>query len=224
VSHATPRAAPSAGIEIEGPAGVLEAAIDSSAKPAVATAVICHPHPLQQGTMTNKVVTTVARAFARLGADAVRFNFRGVGRSAGTHAGGLGERDDALAVVDWCRSRWPGRPLYLGGFSFGGAVAAAVAARAAPAGLVTVAPPVDRIRDDFAAPRCPWLLIHGEADDVVPPQPVLEWCATLAAPPKIVLLPGVGHFFHGRLSALTEAVTDMFGEALAAARGGANAS
>ena len=210
--------------EIAGPAGALEAAIDASVGTAVGTTVLCHPHPLQQGTMTNKVVTTVARAFARLGADAVRFNFRGVGASAGVHDGGIGECDDALAVVDWCRSRWPGRPLYLGGFSFGAAVAAAVAARAAPAGLVTVAPPVDRIRDHFAAPRCPWLLIHGEADDVVPPQPVLEWCATLAAPPKIVLLPGVGHFFHGRLSALTEAVTDMFGEQLAAARRSADAS
>ena len=122
-------------------AGALEAAIDTSARPAVATAVICHPHPLQQGTMSNKVVTTVARAFARLGADAVRFNFRGVGASAGRYADGIGERDDALAVVAWCRERWADRPLYLGGFSFGGAIAAAIAARVAPAGLVTVAPP-----------------------------------------------------------------------------------
>ena len=100
----------------------------------------------------------------------------------------------------WCRARWPGRPLYLGGFSFGAAVAAAIAARVAPAGLVTVAPPVDRLPADFVAPSCPWLLIHGDADDVVPPRPVLEWCATLPAPPRIVLLPGVGHFFHGRLA------------------------
>ena len=200
-------------IEIAGPAGVLEAAIDASVVTAVATAVLCHPHPLQQGTMTNKVVTTVARAFARLGADAVRFNFRGVG-----------ECDDALAVVDWCRSRWPGRPLYLGGFSFGAAVAASIAARVAPRGLVTVAPPVDRLRENFVAPRCPWLLIQGEADDVVPAKPVLDWCAALAAPPKIVLLPGVGHYFHGRLAALTEAVTGMFGEELTALRGPSDAS
>jgi uncharacterized protein len=210
-------------ITIAGPAGVLEAAIDESSGPAVATAVICHPHPLEKGTMTNKVVTTVARAFSRLGADAVRFNFRGVGRSAGTHAGGSGERDDVLAVVTWCRQRWPGRPLYLGGFSFGAAVAAAVAARVAPAGLVTVAPPVDRIGDDFAAPLCPWLLIQGDADDVVPPGPVLEWCARLAVPPKIVLVPGVGHFFHGHLAALTRAVTEQFGAGLAG-RGTADAS
>jgi alpha/beta superfamily hydrolase len=206
----------SSGIEIEGPAGVLEAAIDASAAPAVATAVICHPHPLQQGTMTNKVVTTLARAFARLGADAVRFNFRGVGGSAGRYADGIGERDDALAVVSFCRARWPGRPVYLGGFSFGAAVAAAIAARVEPAGLVTVAPPVDRLSADFVVPACPWLLIHGEADDVVPAAPVLEWAAALPRPPKVVLLPGVGHFFHGRLAALTEAVTAQFGSDFAA--------
>jgi alpha/beta superfamily hydrolase len=211
VSQPTARVPAKAAIEIAGPAGVLEAAIDVSARPAVATAVICHPHPLQQGTMSNKVVTTVARAFARLGADAVRFNFRGVGASAGRYADGVGERDDALAVVAWCRERWPNRPLYLGGFSFGGAVAAAIAARVAPAGLVTVAPPVDRLATDFVPPACPWLLIHGAADEVVPLEPVLEWCAKLQAPPRIVLLPGVGHFFHGHLPALTEAVTSQFG-------------
>ena len=107
MSRPIPRAH-SGGIEIGGPVGVLEAAIDSSVGPAVATAVVCHPHPLQQGAMTNKVVTTVARAFARLGADAVRFNFRGVGKSDGSYAGGIGEADDALAVVAWCRERWPG--------------------------------------------------------------------------------------------------------------------
>jgi hypothetical protein len=216
MNQPTPRAPRSGGIEISGPAGVLEAAIDSSVGRAVAAAVVCHPHPLQQGAMTNKVVTTVARAFARLGADAVRFNFRGVGKSAGSYAGGIGEADDARAVVDWCRERWPGRPLYLGGFSFGAAVALELAADVAPAGLVTVAPPVDRLRVPFVAPRCVWLLVHGEADDVVPAGPVLEWASALPSPPRIVLLPGVGHFFHGNLAALTQAVTETFGPELAA--------
>lgn len=209
------------GVEILGPVGTLEAAIDESHGSAVATAVVCHPHPLQQGTMSNKVVTTVARAFTRLGADAVRFNFRGVGASTGTHAAGVGERDDALAVAEWARARWPDRRLYLAGFSFGAAVAASIASRVAPAGLVTVAPPLDRLRADFVAPECPWLLIHGDADDVVPAAPVLEWCASLAAPPRIVLLPGVGHFFHGRLQALADAVTEAFAADFAA-RGAAD--
>lgn len=211
-------AALAANVEIPGPAGVLEAAIDAGAEPSVATAVVCHPHPLQQGTMTNKVVTTLARAFARLGADAVRFNFRGVGASGGSYADGIGERDDVLAVVAWCRERWPSRPLYLGGFSFGAAVAIGVAARAAPAGLVTVAPAVDRVSVDVEAPSCPWLLIHGDADDVVPAAPVLEWSRKFTLPPRIVLVPGVGHFFHGRLQALTEAVEDAFGGDFAALR------
>ena len=105
--------------------------------------------------MSNKVVTTLARAFARLGADAVRFNFRGVGARPAATRTASGEREDALAVVAWCRARWPGRRLYLGGFSFGAAVAAAIAARVAPAGLVTVAPPVDRLPADFVAPTLP---------------------------------------------------------------------
>jgi alpha/beta superfamily hydrolase len=214
----TPRASQRSDIEIAGPAGILEAVIDVSAEPAVATAVVCHPHPKQQGTMSNKVVTTVARAFTRLGADAVRFNFRGVGKSAGAYADGVGECDDALAVVAWVRARWPDRPLYLGGFSFGAAVAATIAARVAPAGLVTVAPPVERLRESFVAPRCPWLLVHGEADDVVPHGPVLEWARALSPPPDVVLLPGVGHFFHGSLAALTRAVAEMFGPELAARR------
>ena len=212
-----PRTPATIAVEIPGAAGTLEAALDASARPAVATAVICHPHPLQHGTMKNKVVTSLSRAFTRLGADTVRFNFRGVGASAGSYADGVGEREDAFAVVAWCRARWPGRRIYLGGFSFGGAVAAAAAARVAPAGLVTVAPAVDRIARDLVAPTCPWLLVHGDADDVVPAQPVLDWAAKLATPPRIVLLPGVGHFFHGRLPALIDAVTDFFGADFAAA-------
>jgi alpha/beta superfamily hydrolase len=222
MSEPSPRVSRPNGLEIAGPAGVLEAAVDASVGPAVATAVVCHPHPKQQGAMSNKVVTTVARAFTRLGADAVRFNFRGVGKSAGSYAGGVGECDDALAVVAWCRERWPDRPLYLGGFSFGAAVALGVAARVAPAGLVTVAPPVDRLRESFVAPRCAWLLVHGEADEIVPLGPVLAWARALATPPKIVVLPGVGHFFHGSLSELNAAVTEMFGPELAARRSDAS--
>jgi alpha/beta superfamily hydrolase len=188
---------------------VLEGAIDASSD-AAAVAVICHPHPQQQGTMQNKVVTTVARAFAHLGATAVRFNFRGVGGSAGFFDGADGERNDALAVVAWSRERWPGRRLYLGGFSFGAAVALAIASRVAPSGLVTVAPPISRLPEGLVPPACPWLLVHGGADEVVPAEPVVAWSATLAVPPRLVLLDGVGHFFHGRLGMLGDSVTEFF--------------
>jgi len=190
---------------------VLEGALDGDASAPAAVAVICHPHPLEQGTMHNKVVTTLARAFVRLGAVAVRFNFRGVGSSAGAYADGIGERDDALAAIAFCRARWSAQRLYLGGFSFGAAVALAVASRAMPQGLITVAPPIERLPEDFVAPTCPWVLVHGTADDVVPAKPVLAWCATLAAPPRVVLVEGGGHLFHGRLPAVTDAVTTTFG-------------
>ena len=172
--------------------------------------------------MSNKVVTTLARAFARLGADAVRFNFRGVGdvAKAATRMAWASARMRSPSSRGAAR-RWPDRRLYLGGFSFGAAVAAAIAARVAPAGLVTVAPPVDKLPADFVAPTCPWLLVHGEADDVVPRGSRASSGAQRSpAPPRIVLLPGVGHFFHGRLPALAQAVTDAFGADFGAVRSG----
>jgi len=205
------RAVTSTALEIAGPAGRIEAALDGTGGTAAAVAVICHPHPLQLGTMQNKVVTTLARSFANLGAIAVRFNFRGVGASAGGYADGVGERDDVLAVMQWSRARWPGLRVYLGGFSFGAAMALGVAARAAPQGLVTVAPPITRIPTDFEPPRCPWLLVHGSADDVVAAAPVIEWANALARPPRVTLVDGVGHYFHGHLNVLSDAVTEFFG-------------
>jgi alpha/beta superfamily hydrolase len=195
---------------VNGPAGALEAAVDSAGSPPRAVAVVCHPHPLQRGTMQNKVVTTVARAFVELGAHAVRFNFRGVGASQGAFADGAGERADALAVVDWARRRWPALPLYLGGFSFGGNVALSAAVAADPKGLVAVAPPVDKLPREFAPPACPWLLVHGAADDVVPVHATAAWIETLSSRPRFVVLEGVGHFFHGHLRVLQDTVKSFF--------------
>jgi alpha/beta superfamily hydrolase len=210
------RAVKSESVIVPGPAGRLEGAIDSIAAAARATAVVCHPHPLQQGTMNNKVVTTVARAFAQLGAQAVRFNFRGVGASEGRYADGVGARADALAVIAWSRARWPERPLYLGGFSFGAGVALTVAAEARAQGLVTVAPPLDKLPADFVAPDCRWLLIHGLADDVVPFAATEARLATLSVRPRLFVLPDAGHFFHGKLGELAGAVTSFFGPELGA--------
>lgn len=213
------RATRTTSLTIPGPAGVLEGALDLAADEPRALAVICHPHPLQQGTMHNKVVTTLARAFARYGAASVRFNFRGVGGSAGSYAEGIGERDDARAAIAWSRERWPHLPLYVGGFSFGAAVALAVAAGVSPRGVVAVAPPIERLPAEFVAPDCPWLVIHGRADEVVPVDPVILWAGRLARPPQLVLPEGVGHFFHGRLALLTEAVDAAFGADLRATGG-----
>jgi alpha/beta superfamily hydrolase len=205
------RVVTSSSVEISGPVGRIVGAIDTGSGLPRAVAVLCHPHPQQQGTMQNKVVTTLARAFAHLGAAAVRFNFRGVGGSAGSYSEGVGERDDAIAVARWSRDRWPGLPLYLGGFSFGAAMALGVASRVEPRGLVTVAPPIERLPADFKQPRCPWLLVHGSSDDVVPAGPVVDWLKTLEVSPRLVLLEGVGHFFHGQLGVLGDAVTAFFG-------------
>jgi alpha/beta superfamily hydrolase len=188
---------------VDGPAGALEALIEmpSGGEPAF-VAVVCHPHPLFGGTMTNKVAHILARSFNEAGAIAVRFNYRGVGASAGGYDEGRGETDDTLAVLDWAAERWPRARLALAGFSFGGAVAIrAASARQDVQRLVTVAPAVDRVAvSPEALPRCPWLLLQGDRDELVDPGAVSRWVAALAKPPEVVVLAGAEHFFHGRLN------------------------
>jgi hypothetical protein len=177
---------------------------------AVATAVILHPHPLHGGTMQNKVVHTLARAFAELGVASVRFNFRGVGASAGRFAHGEGETEDALAVIAWVRKQRPDAPVWLAGFSFGAYVALRAAASAQVDGLITVAPAVHLY--DFSTlvlPQCPWLLIQGEADEVVPVEAVRAWLSGIVPRPQTLFLPGVGHFFHGHLTEIKSALCDF---------------
>ncbi len=201
-------------LEIPGPSGPLEAIVEVPEGEPAAIAVVCHPHPLHQGTMRNKVVHTVARAANRLGAPAVRFNFRGVGRSAGTWDEGRGETDDALAVVAWARDRWPQCPLWLAGFSFGAHVALRAAVVAQPAALVTVAPPVGRLPvEETPAPGCPWLVVQGEADELLDYRRVAEWVAARPESPRLELLPETSHFFHGRLAELQGIVEDFLGDA-----------
>ena len=198
-------------VTLTGPAGALEALTVCPAHPAIAaTAVILHPHPLHGGTMQNKVVHTLARGFAELGVASVRFNFRGVGASAGRFANGEGETEDALAVIEWVRARCPGTPVWLAGFSFGAYIALRVAASAQVHGLVTVAPAVHLY--DFSTltlPPCPWLLIQGEADEVVSAKAVHDWLSGIAPSPQALFLPDVGHFFHGRLNDLRSALRDF---------------
>jgi uncharacterized protein len=189
---------------IHGPAGLLQCAVDAPAEPR-GVVVICHPHPQHGGTQDNKVVQTLARAFVQCGYLAVRFNFRGVGQSEGVWDEGRGEVDDALAVV--AAHVQPGQPLLMAGFSFGGFVAATAAQRLGSGSqpvqrLVLVGPAASR----FALPAVPpdTLVVHGEADDVVPLQSVLDWARPQVLP--ITVLPGVGHFFHGQLPLLKNLV------------------
>ncbi|MGH8123594.1 MAG: alpha/beta hydrolase [Rudaea sp.] len=196
---------------LPGPAGALEIA---TAMPAAevaraGTAIVCHPHPLQGGTMRNKVVTTLERALRELGLATVRFNFRGIGASAGTFDDGRGETDDALAVAAWVRRVRPDDVLWMAGFSFGSYVALRVAGASPVRQLITVAPALTKL--DFSAlptPACPWLVIQGEADEIVDPAAVYAFVGARAPPPTLVRVPDTSHFFHHRLLELRAIVQD----------------
>lgn len=200
-------------LTIAGPAGALQAVVETpigAAAVPVAFGVVCHPHPLYGGTLDNKVVYTLARAFEECGAPVVRFNFRGVGSSSGSYDDGRGETDDALAAIDYGRARWPGAALWLAGFSFGGAVAVRAAVRATPARMVLVAPGVTRVAmDGIPSPQCPWMLVQGDADEVIEPEEVLQWARRQSNPPVLSTFSGAGHFFHGRLHELRQEVVQF---------------
>ena len=191
-------------VSIAGPAGAIECAVDEPSSSPKGVAVVCHPHPQHGGTMDNKVAQTLARAFVQLGLRAVRFNFRGVGGSAGTWDEGRGEIDDALAVI--AAHRDVALPLVLAGFSFGGYIAAEAAQRlpaeAKATRLVLVGPSTQKQQ----MPAVPegTLVIHGEADDVVPLSATLDWARPQALP--VTVIPGAGHFFHGQLTLLKNLV------------------
>jgi alpha/beta superfamily hydrolase len=185
---------------LAGPAGALECALDAPAGEPVGVAVICHPHPMHGGTMDTKVVITLARALLQVGFATVRFNFRGSGGSEGSWDEGRGEVDDALAVI--AAHRNPQRRFLLGGFSFGGYVAAEAASRlppdAKPERLVLVGPSTQKQQ----VPPVPadTIVVHGETDDVVPLAATLHWARPQNLP--VIVLPGVGHFFHGQITLL----------------------
>jgi alpha/beta superfamily hydrolase len=195
-------------VSIAGQAGALEAIVEDPGGQGPSYGVICHPHPLYGGTMDNKVVTTVARALQETGIPTLRFNFRGVGASAGEFDQGVGETADADAVAAWGAERWAGRSLVIAGFSFGGYVALRLAQQRLPRCLITIAPAVQGFAASTAVPRCPWLVVQGDADELVDPSGVIDWVNTLDPKPRLVVLPGVGHFFHGRLRELRDAVID----------------
>jgi uncharacterized protein len=194
--------AASQALVVPGPVGPLEVLRDLPPVQSKGVVVIAHPHPLFGGTMHNKVVQTLARAYVQSGWTAIRFNFRGVGQSAGVHDAGQGEVQDLLAVVSELA---PSGPLALAGFSFGAFVccsALPLLAQRKPSKLVLVGLAASR----FAVPQLPAeahpevLLIHGEQDDTVPLSHVLDWARPQALP--VMVLPGVEHFFHGQLPLL----------------------
>lgn len=190
-----------------GPAGELELAIDRPSGAERGTAVIAHPHPLFGGTLSNKVVQTLARACVATGWTAVRFNFRGVGQSAGAYDEGRGELDDLLAVVQTQAGRGA---LVLAGFSFGAFVTSHAVARLAAERelerVVLVGTAASRFEVAPIAPElhARTLVIHGEADDTVPLSAAMDWARPQSLP--VTVVPGGGHFFHGQLPLLRDLV------------------
>ncbi|WP_101927552.1 MULTISPECIES: alpha/beta hydrolase [Luteimonas] len=197
-------------LALAGPAGDLEAILDLPEADGVAlpvVAVICHPLPTEGGTMHNKVVTMVARSLRELGVTTLRFNFRGTGASAGVYDDGIGEIDDLAAVAAWVRATRPGHALWLAGFSFGAYVARRATDARQPDLLVSVAPPAGRWDfDRIVLPTCPWLVIQGEADEIVDPEAVYQWLEDTKASAELVRMPDTSHFFHRKLMDLRGAV------------------
>jgi uncharacterized protein len=189
---------------VAGQAGAIECAIDAPAAGSHGVAVVCHPHPQHGGTMDNKVVQTLARAFVQLGWRSVRFNFRGIGESAGQWDEGVGEVEDALAVI--ASTRAAGQSLILAGFSFGAFVASQAALRLADDAkaqrMVLVGPSTQKQQMANVPPDT--VVIHGETDDVVPLESTLAWARPQSLP--VIVFPGVGHFFHGQLGLLKSVV------------------
>jgi hypothetical protein len=187
---------------LHGAAGPIEALLEKPPEArADVIAICCHPHPLYGGTMQNKVVHTLARACQDVGVASLRFNFRGVGGSGGKHDNGDGESADAALIAGWARQERGYRVIWSLGFSFGAWVAYRLSTTETIGLLVTVAPPVQRF--DFArlaVPACPWLVVQGDADELVNHEAVLGWMRALSPAPEVMIFAGAEHFFHGRLT------------------------
>lgn len=213
-------------IQIAAPAGSLQ--VRAFWQHSERIVLICHPHPLFGGTMDNKVVTTLARFFKNQNVSVISFNFRGVGSSSGQHDNGIGEIDDALAVLNWIIQQNPfqnqfdfqPRQLYLAGFSFGAYIAAAVASRFNQQQInaeltefklvktFLVAPPVHHYPMHELSLATDSVVLMGDQDEVVPPVEVISWANQLDL--QLVMMPGCSHFFHGRLPDLGQQLAQHF--------------
>jgi alpha/beta superfamily hydrolase len=203
--------AASESFDFEGPAGRLEAVLTNPDGPPVAAAVACHAHPLHGGMMHFKALFRAAKALQGQGLAVLRFNFRGVGRSQGTHDDGVGEQEDARAALSELQDRVPGVPLVLGGFSFGSVVALRVAAREPRVRAVfALGFPLLRFGDaaTLRAPTQPRLFVQGELDQFGAGEALRALVEPLPPPRELVVVPGADHFFDAKLDALQSAVAD----------------
>lgn len=196
---------------IEGPAGKLEALLKEPAGEVSRVAIVCHPHPLFGGTMHNKVVYRIAKAFLNEGFATVRFNFRGTGRSQGAHDAGNGEQDDLRAVIRFVEEKYKEAELWLAGFSFGARVMLSVGCgESRPRALVAGGTPVSKY--DFSSfARCekPKLFIQGGKDEFGSVEDLEKFVAGVSGPSQIKIVDGADHFFEGRLDEVQQAVSEF---------------
>ena len=204
-------------LRIAGPAGALEAQLLSPERKRAGAALVCHPHPRHGGTMHTKAVYHAARGAARSGIPVLRFQFRGVGTSAGRYTAGPGERADARAALRWLASRYPGEPLLAGGFSFGAWVGLAAAVEHdAVKGLYALAPPLRMYDFEFVGGERPLLCVAGDRDAFVSPDALRDFAARRDA--ECVLLPGAEHLLVTHLAALEDAVASFTARVLDSGR------
>ena len=201
---------------LTGPAGSLEALLDGDSAAPRAAVVFAHPHPQQGGTMHTKAVFQGAKGLARIGCAVLRFNFRGVGGSAGTFAGGVGEKEDFVAALDFMHARYPGAPLWAAGFSFGSWVALETGADDPRVSvLIAIAPPV--ARNGYSFPRTlestkPKFIVQGSQDELCPIKELWAFYAKLKEPKELVVIDGATHLFEGRTKEVGEALEDLLGD------------
>jgi uncharacterized protein len=206
---------------INGPEGRIEGRYHHCKQPNAPIALLLHPHPQHGGTMNNKVVYSLYNAFAERDFAAMRFNFRGVGRSQGSYDRGEGELSDAASALDWLQTINPNaRSVWVGGFSFGAWIGMQLLMRRPEIeSFISVAPPANMLDFNFLAP-CPasGQIIHGNADEIVPEASVAKLVNKLSSQRGVKIdyriIPGASHFFTEHLAALTTAVEDHLDLAL----------
>jgi len=200
--------------EIAGPAGPLEALLDEPEGEPRAVAVFGHPHPLHGGTMHTKALYQAAKAMPRIGVAALRFNFRGVGRSVGTFDAGAGEKEDFKAAIDFVSERFPDLPIWAAGMSFGSWIAMTVGAQDSRVSLLLgIAPPVDSY--DFDVLRTctlPKFIIHGEEDELISIKEIRKFYSQIPEPKELVTIEYANHLFEGKTPLVAEAVEDLLAD------------
>jgi uncharacterized protein len=203
-------------LDLAGPAGALEALLDEGADPPRAAVVFGHPHPMYGGTMHTRAVYQAAKGLTRIGCSVLRFNFRGVGLSAGTFDQGEGEMADYTAALDFMAARYPGAPLWAAGFSFGSWIALETgAADPRVSVLIAIAPPVTREGYTWTrtlASDKPKFFVQGDLDELCPIKDLWMFYAQLQEPKELVIIDGASHLFDGKTTEVGEALEGLLGD------------